>query len=432
MRINWSRILLALLAASAGSTLFGFEEPAEVLNKFLSRVRRDLERLPDFVCTQTVERFSRADSLDTWRKSDTLHFEVAVVGSRELYARPGERKFDSRPLAEMVGRGTIGTGQFSNLAKLVFATGAAQFTFRGRGQRYGRDAYEWDYDVPLENSGYKLRSGPAESKVAFQGTFWVDVQTLDLIRLEVQAYDMPQELGLAQADTDVVYSRIPIEGVGTLLPINASLRVMAVDGEEDLNRTRLDRCRQYTTESAIRFDAIGGAGLSEADRLRPTRETEIAQMQIPVGAILDFALDNAFDPETASLGEEVSVTLIRPLKQNDSVLLPEGTRGLMRLVRLDRHTTPFTVFDLGMEFESLVIDGRPLPLSATMEEAGPASGLMKQAKRLDPTFTKRRSARMDILVREVQQGQGILNWDGRKGPMPRGLKMKWRVTPETK
>jgi hypothetical protein len=34
---------------------------------------------------------------------------------------------------------------------------------------------------------------------------------------------------------------------------------------------------------------------------------------------------------------------------------------------------------------------------------------------------------MDILVREVQRGQGILHWDARRGPLPRGFKMKWRV-----
>jgi hypothetical protein len=37
---------------------------------------------------------------------------------------------------------------------------------------------------------------------------------------------------------------------------------------------------------------------------------------------------------------------------------------------------------------------------------------------------------MDILVREVQRGQGILYWEARRGSIPRGLRMKWRVEKE--
>jgi hypothetical protein len=44
-----------------------------------------------------------------------------------------------------------------------------------------------------------------------------------------------------------------------------------------------------------------------------------------------------------------------------------------------------------------------------------------------PTFSKKRSARMDILVRETPKGQGILHWDARRPQTPKGLRMKWRV-----
>ena len=35
------------------------------------------------------------------------------------------------------------------------------------------------------------------------------------------------------------------------------------------------------------------------------------------------------------------------------------------------------------------------------------------------------------LVKEVQHGQGILEWDARHGALPRGLRMKWRLQAET-
>jgi hypothetical protein len=60
-----------------------------------------------------------------------------------------------------------------------------------------------------------------------------------------------------------------------------------------------------------------------------------------------------------------------------------------------------------------------------MLSAGPASGLMKQEKRFMPTFQKQRTNKMNILVREVAQGEGVLYWDARHPRIRRGLKMSW-------
>jgi hypothetical protein len=55
-----------------------------------------LERLPDFVCTQSIERFSRIGAEKPWEKIDSLRFDVALVGNQKLYALPGERQFRGR------------------------------------------------------------------------------------------------------------------------------------------------------------------------------------------------------------------------------------------------------------------------------------------------------------------------------------------------
>jgi hypothetical protein len=65
-----------------------------------------------------------------------------------------------------------------------------------------------------------------------------------------------------------------------------------------------------------------------------------------------------------------------------------------------------------------------------MEEVSNASGLLRQAKRLDPTFSRQRKGKLEILVREHPLGQGILHWDARQSRIRPGLKMKWVVEPE--
>ena len=80
----------------------GQERPG-VLDEFLARMKTELQRLPDFVCTHSVERFARAAPDKPWEKIDTLRYEVAMVGDQELYGLPGARRLDTRPLTAVAG-----------------------------------------------------------------------------------------------------------------------------------------------------------------------------------------------------------------------------------------------------------------------------------------------------------------------------------------
>jgi len=389
-------------------------------------MKTELQRLPDYVCEQTIERFTRVSAERPWEKVDALRFEVALVGNRELYAAPGARQFQDRPLASLVSRGTISTGQLALLAKHVFDSSAAKFIDRGKSEHAGRPAHQYDYDVAPEHSSYRLRSGTAESTVGFQGAFWIDEATLDLVRLEVQAYDIPEQLGLAEANTSMSYSRAAIDATEILLPVAASHSVVAVDGIETMNRMRLSACRHYRAEATVLFAGEQAPASAPQESARD-RLTDSGENLLPAGALLEIALDANLDPENARIGDAVSASIARPLKQGETILVPQGAPVRGRIVRLERQSMPFPIYEVGLEFDLVQIGDRKVPLAATMHEAGPAAGLIKQAKRLDPKFTRQRAARMDILVREVQRGQGILYWEARHGSIPRGLRMKWRV-----
>jgi hypothetical protein len=424
--------LLRIPAAAAilCTTSLGFGESDAILQRFLARVRNDLNRLPSLACTQDVERFRRSSTEQQWAKLDALRLEVAAIGDRELYARAGDRRFQTKPLAELVGRGTIGTGQFANFARQIFSANKLTFTFKGETEQDGVAVFEFGFDVPVDQSGYTLRSGTAQAVVAFQGLFMISKATADLIRLEVQAYDIPEKLGIAQADTIVVYERAPIEAEEILLPKLATLSITAMDGVADLNRWRLSSCRQYRADSTVRYEAQDAG---DEDRSTPPAAAPAGRRStaLPEHSILELALDAPLDPSVKVVGDAISARLLAPVRdENGGVIIAQGTRVLGRVARLDKHTMPLPVFEIGIEFTKADIPDREIAFAATMIDAGPAAGLIRQSKRLEPTFTRKRTERLDILVREVQQGQGILTWDARRGPLPAGLKMKWRVMTE--
>jgi hypothetical protein len=123
---------------------------------------------------------------------------------------------------------------------------------------------------------------------------------------------------------------------------------------------------------------------------------------------------------------------VRPVRDGGKAIVPQGAVVHGRLVRLERSAQPFDHYVVGLEFHTLETGDTSFDLFATMQDAGPAPGILPQAKRLDPVFTRKRTARLDILVREKPRGEGILHWDAKHIPIRRGLKMRWMtVDPDT-
>ena len=166
-------------------------DPDTLLGRIKDRMRENLVRAPDFVCLQSVERDSRPSPTTEWKHRDTLRLQVGFVGGKEIFAWQGAQRFEEKELAEMVGAGTVGTGSFAVHATNIFLSGAAAISAKGEESLDGRRALRFDYSVPEELSRYKVRVSPYQAVVAYHGSFWVDAATLDLLRLEVHAQDIP-------------------------------------------------------------------------------------------------------------------------------------------------------------------------------------------------------------------------------------------------
>lgn len=409
---------LILLACGAVS---GGEEPPGVLERFLAKTEAELKRMPDHVCTQRVERFTRGGE-GPWKAVDALALTVGVADGKEIYAAGGGQSFEDRMPLEYTRDGVFSTGQFALMARHVFAWRAAKIGFRGESERAGRMAFEYDYDVGKEESSYTLRLGNVSDVVAFQGSFHIDRETFDLLELEVQAYDIPERVGLSRADTKVSYTRVNVSGLDALLPSAATLLVATPDGLERLNRSRFGECRRFEAESRLLADEPGGTAVET----RAQAAVEEARRIAP-GTVLEIELDSALTPARLRQGDAVKGRLVKALEGAEGVLAPAGALVHGVVARIQEETAPLPVYEIGLEFTGIEVEGGILPLRATMVDVEREKGLIAEAKRMDPAFRRKQRPRLEMLVREVQQGQGILLWDARRPAAPKGLKMKWRV-----
>ncbi|MCP5109495.1 MAG: hypothetical protein GY953_01530 [bacterium] len=422
MRFLVACVLLWAVGASAVAQ--APPAPEELLSQIRARAKANLERLPDYICVETVERERRASLGKEFEPYDILQLEVGLVGDRELFAWPNSARFSEAEVADLVGRGTIGNGNFGLHARNVFLSNAPKFEFRGEENLGGKPVYRYDFDVPIGRSTYTLRVPPNAARVAFRGSFWVDTTTLDLLRLTVEADDIPEELGLTMSSDIMEYQRIPIGGGDFLLPKSSRLTMLGTSGNAGRNFSSFANCRQYVGESSISF---GGAGPADPVSRRAAGNEGF---RLPPRTLLELSLSDPIDPRNSVVGDPVRAVLSRPVKEGREILVPRGALAHGRLVRIERYESPVEHYVIGLEFHTLEFNGQQASFRATMRKAGPHSGLLKQAKRLDPTFNrKRKKAFMQILVNETHRGQGILHWTAKRPLVAKGLKMRWEVDP---
>ena len=390
------------------------EQTDALLVRIRSHMKSSLEMMPDYVCLQTVERATRRTAKIPFEVRDTLRLEVGSVGDKEIFAWRDSARFSERELSDMVGNGTVGNGNFVLHARNVFLSDAPDFVSRGEEDLGGRPAIRYDFDVARERSSFRIRVPPKQALVPFHGTFWVDPTTLDLLRLEINVEDIPENIGVVRLHDVMTYARTPIGSEAFLLPQSSELFMAGWTGDESRNRTQFHSCRQYSGQSSLSFDEAPSS-------------PAVAASTLPDRTVLELSLETEIDLENVALGDTVRAVLAKPIRDGDTVLVAAGTPVRGRVVRVDKEALPKSYFVLGIELDSMTLDGRDTPLYATMIDAEPTQGLMRQEKRLMPTFTKQRTSRMDILVREQQKGQGILNWDAKHPRIRRGLRMRWQV-----
>jgi hypothetical protein len=405
----------AILVAQDGSA------PDAIIPRIQARVAENLLHLPDYVCAQNVERAQRPSAREEFRLRDTLRLEVALIGGRERYAWRDARRFDDRELRDLIGKGMTGTGNFALHTQHVFQPQIARFKQRGAVTREGRRALLYDYDVAWENSAYRISNPPAEEVVAFRGSFLVDAETLDLLRLEILADEIPTELGLDRVSSVLEYSPVTIGTWSGLLPKSSELTMISLDGIESRNRTMIGDCREYRAESKLSFD-VPAATAGPQVPPPPRVSTDPAQRMV-----LELSLDSDIALEAAAAGDPLRAVLTRALKDGERVIAPEGSVALGNIVWLEKQGQPFDHFEIALEFHTLETSQIRYEFFATMTDAGPAPGMIRQAKQLNPSFTRDRKPKINILVRQVQRGQGVLHWDGRRPRIPKALKMHWLI-----
>ena len=306
----------------------------------------------------------------------------------------------------------------------VFLTSAPAFTYAGEETLLGLRTIRYDYRVPRSAGAYEIRVPPEGAKLGFSGSFWVNAETLDLVRLTVSADDVPPELGIKEAVDVVDYSRAQIGDASFLLPAASEVSLTYSKGAARRNRTRFTACRQYTASSVVSFGDVPLPG-------EPANPAKAAELTLPAGLYVTLILETGINTETSAVGDRVTAKVLADVKSNRAVVIPKGAIATGRITALERVTKPRTHYLLSLRFPSLVFGTRRAEFLARLEAVtSPAGASTSQTGSLRLPYAPASLSYLSLSSSEQKPGLGVLSLLGDRVQLTPGLWMTWRT--ETK
>ena len=346
-----------ILSLAAGITA-GSEDPISQI-RFL--VAQRTERIPNYTCLETIDRHWYASDHEGSLVRDRMRFEVSVVEGKEQFAWPGGSPLDVHERQQILGRGLTKTGDFAGFLSAVFAPYAATYTLVGEQASGPRRTIRYDYRVPQESSRYSITQNGVTVAVAFHGSFWVDPETLDLTRVELNADNLPQAFKRRSARIAIDYGLVAVGTGNFLLPQFTDVRTVTDRNLENRTTTRFSECRQFLAESSISFE--------EKPVEQAAKQTD-AREALPPGTTLEATLATPVLRNTAATGDLVKAEVRKEVKSKNGVVVPQGAIVEGRIVLLETRGFTQTADVLTVRFTKLRIGTSEVGLWARLVGCG--------------------------------------------------------------
>jgi len=236
------------------------EEQKRALDSAREKVVNYSSGLPDFICTESVQRI---ESLGSAHNTTTqkLSIQLSYFGQKENYKLMAVDGKPANQTLESLG-GFLSGGEFGSLLLRVFEPSSqADFQWKRSTTIRKRRANVYSYRVARTVShyvvGYRNDAGKyVETIAGFSGEVAVDSETLGVLQVTALADDIPKESEVVRSSVQVDYDFIDVAGKKYLLPAHAETEMIR-SYRTLKNVVAFTGYRKFEAESTIDF---GGKG----------------------------------------------------------------------------------------------------------------------------------------------------------------------------
>jgi hypothetical protein len=206
--------------APADSTRTRSLSPSEAL---IERAREAAfkfsEKLPNFICQEFMARYRQRGHEET--PLDVVSAEIIYDHAKESYRNV---KVNDRPTDTSLEEisGAWSTGEFASTLLGLFSPDTnARFRSGGTSSISGLSAQVYDFEVRSESSHWRVQADSQTMIAGYGGSIWVDPSTARVLRIEMQARNIPSDFPMDTIESAVDYSFVSIGGTSILLPAHA-------------------------------------------------------------------------------------------------------------------------------------------------------------------------------------------------------------------
>jgi hypothetical protein len=430
------KLAAPLLAIACGAAAQDLAPEVLLLAHIRSHMRDELSRVTNYTCLETTARFHSEPAGQSRARSkmqplDTVRLEVAYTNHREWYGSPGDRNFSEDGPFAFIGSGMIGNGNFAITLHNVFVSDLATFTYRGEETLGGRTASRFDFRLPRQLGGlggFKISLAEGAGDVGEQGSFWADAQSLDLIRLEFQADEIPPYLPLIEMTSNVNYARMRIGESSVLLAQAADSHMLKTTGEENYSHLEYTHCRAFSAQSDIRFDPEpqGGAQPLPSDGPKTVSEAGGAGEAVPPFLPITLRLTAPITDRDA-VGMLIEARVSGDVVRKGKIVVPDGSLVRGRIRRLERYKAD-PEFVVGLEFTEVNVNGGSLRFYADLIRIDRSPGIRPTL--YEPVVVRTaggfQTTSQTVTLHELP-GVASFFVSGKTFTIPSGFRMVWRT-----
>jgi hypothetical protein len=193
---------------------------APLIERAREAAYRFSQKLPNFICQEFMSRFTQQGRGEKVPQ-DLVSAEIIYEDGKESYRNV---KINNRPTDKRLQdiNGSWSTGEFASaLLDLFDPATNAHFSSGRPSPISGFSAQVYDFQVRSETSHWRLSAGSQTVTPAFSGSVWVDPNTARVLRIEMQARNIPSDFPMDAVESAIDYSYVLVGEKSFLLPVHA-------------------------------------------------------------------------------------------------------------------------------------------------------------------------------------------------------------------
>jgi hypothetical protein len=231
------------------------QDPREAL---IDRARDEavnfIEGLPNYVCNENTTRYVSEGHVTDWHAIDVVTLELVYDGGKEDYRNI---QINGKAVKGKVeDTGAWSTGEFGTiLVDLMSPYTAAKFHYVKDASLAGFSTSLYDFTVEHQNSHWHVVFASQSILPSYKGSIWVDKKSARVIRIEMQATNIPKDFPEDAVETAVDYGFISLGTEKFFLPTQAEI-LSCERGSNACGRNVIEfrNYHRFTGDTKIIFD----------------------------------------------------------------------------------------------------------------------------------------------------------------------------------